>query len=280
VIYILLPTFGRVNDTKKFLDSIRDSVNQEYLVLIIDGHPDHPTFQSIKKMKRTRVITPCSELWWVGSINYGIGILLKEYKLKKDDVVIFANNDVVISQNCFKLLYLELKNNKAQILHPRTFDQNNVEVSSGTKILNFFPYISSHPKDFLTYKIQIDMGTGRFLMMSSSTLILVQYINRGLVQYLGDNDFTLTASRRFGIRTYILRDAICKLDNTHTGIKNDNIQTVKELYLSLFSIKSPNNIKFRYIFFKKHFNGFYSIFITLSMTINSILKFLIRKVFL
>jgi GT2 family glycosyltransferase len=279
MIYLIVPTFGRVDNTKSLIKSLADSIiKKDYLTLIVDSHPDKIIFRNVSNFPHTKVLVPDGEMWWVESINYGIEILLKEYTLSETDVVIFANNDVVINQNCFELLYSELQKNKMQILHPRTFDQNNIEVSSGTKILSFFPYVTTHPKDFLAYKSQIDMGTGRFLMMSASTLNSVKYINTDLVQYLGDNDFTLTANRRFGIKTYILKDAICKLDDTHTGIKNDNIRAVKDLFLSFFSIKSPNNIKYRYIFFKKHFNAFYSIFITFSMTVNSILKFLIRKV--
>lgn len=122
------------------------------------------------------------------------------------------------------------------------------------------------------------MGTGRFLMMSGHTLNKVNQINSRLVQYLGDNDFTLSASRRFGIKTYILRDAVCRLDDTQTGVKHANIFTIKELFLSFSSIKSPNNIKYRYVFFKRHFGAIASTFITLSMTVNSIMKFLIKKI--
>ena len=45
-------------------------------------------------------------------------------------------DDVVIDRNCFELLYSELEKKPMQMLHPRTFDQDNKEVSSGAKILN------------------------------------------------------------------------------------------------------------------------------------------------
>ena len=38
-----------------------------------------------------------------------------------------------------------------------------------------------------------------------------------------------------------------------TGIKNQNIKSMSELFKSFSSIKSPNNIKYRYILFKKVF---------------------------
>lgn len=277
MIYIIVPTFGRVEDTKKFLNSIQLSIEKEYLVLIIDDHPDKVTFNSIEQNKRVNILTSDNELWWVGSINHGIKTLFEMYNLKDDDIVIFANNDVQIDKKSFEILYNEIQKDNNQIVHPRTFDQDNNETSSGTKIFSFFPYITKHPKNFEEQKKLIDMGTARFLMISGSVLKKVGFINEELIQYLGDNDFTLSAKRLYGVNTYILRDAICRLDDTQTGIKNNNIQNFKELYNSFFSIKSPNNIKYRYRFFKKFFGKVGSFFIVISMTCNSIVKYIIRK---
>ena len=84
-------------------------------------------------------------------------------------------------------------------------------------------------KDSFIRKKIIDMGTARFLMMRGSVLLKVGFINQKLLQYGGDNDFTLSANRLHKINTYILRDAICRLDDTKTGIKNHNIISTKEL---------------------------------------------------
>jgi len=222
-------------------------------------------------------LTPKEELWWVGSINLGIKTLLGENTLKDDDIVVFANNDVQIDKSSFEILYNELNKDKNQIVHPRTLDQDNEEVSSGTKILSFFPYITKHPQNFKEEKKEIDMGTARFLMMSTNTLKKVGFINNNLVQYLGDNDFTYSAKKYHNIKTYIIRDSICKLDDTETGVKNTNIKNLTELSKSFFSIKSPNNIKYRYMFFKKFFNPLISIFIVSSMTLNVFGRYFIRK---
>lgn len=278
LVYIIVPTFGRVENTLSFLNSITKSIENEYLILIIDDHPDKVTYKRIEERKNIKIVTPENELWWVGSINLGIKILFNEYSLSDDDIVIFANNDMTIDKNSFDILYKALEEDKSQIVHPRTFDQNKNEVSSGAKILHFFPYITKHPKSFLEDKIEIDMGTARFLCMKASTLKKVGFINKKLVQYLGDNDFTLRAKRKHNINTYILRDAICKIDDTQTGIKNTNIKNIKELWNSFFSIKSPNNIKYRYRFFRAYFNHIFSFLIVLSMTFNSLAKFIIRKV--
>tara|TARA_B100000945_G_scaffold295367_1_gene272799 strand:- start:646 stop:1497 length:852 start_codon:yes stop_codon:yes gene_type:complete len=278
VIYILVPTFERVEETKKFLHSIQQSIEKDYLILIIDDHPDKITFKSIQQNEQIKILLSEQELWWVGSINLGIQKLFDKYDIKKEDIVVFANNDIQIDKNSFEILYNEIKKDKSQIIHPRTFDQEGFEVSSGAKIATFFPYITKHPKDFKKEKELIDMGTARFLMTSGSVLNKVGYINQHLVQYGGDNDFTLSAKRFHNINTYIIRDAICRLEDSQTGIKNHNIQNIKELYESFFSIKSPNNFKYRYKFFKKFFGQVGAFFIITSMTFNTIVKFFIKSI--
>ena len=277
MIYIIVPTFARVEDTKKLLSSIQKSIEKEYLVLLIDDHPEKPTSRSIEQNNNVKVFPSNEELWWVGSINAGIQLLFNSYNLKDSDTVIFANNDIQIDKISFDILHGEIQKNKNQIIHPRTFDQLGVEVSSGAKIITLFPYITRHPKNFKKEKEIIDMGTARFLMMSGGVLNQVGYINNNLVQYGGDNDFTLSAKRFHKINTYILRDAVCSLDDIQTGLKNHNIQNFKELYKSFFSLKSPNNIKYRFRLFQKYFGKIGAFFITLNMSINTIIKFIIKS---
>ena len=276
MIYIIVPTFNRIEHTKNFLDSINRSVLNKYLVLLIDDHPSKITFNSIKK-NNVRVLPSKKELWWVVSVNLGIKILFDEYDLNENDIVVFANNDIQIEKKSFDTLICEIKKNSYQIIHPRTFDLNKIEVSSGAKIISLFPYLTRHPKNFKKDKVLIDMGTTRFLMMGASVLKKVGFINQQLLQYGGDNDFTLTAKRSHNIKTYIIRDAECVLDDSQTGVKNQNIPSFLELFKSFNSIKSPNNIKYRYVLFKKHYGRIASFLITLSLTINTVIKFTIKK---
>jgi GT2 family glycosyltransferase len=279
MIFIIVPTFARVEETKNFLSSLQRSIEKKYLVILIDDHPEKVTLKAIQQNNNINVITSDKELWWVGSINLGIKLVFKKYKLKDEDIVIFANNDIQIGKESFDILEQEIQKNKNQIVHPRTFDQDNVEVSSGSKIFTFFPYITRHPKKFKKNKENIDMGCARFLMMSGRVLSKIGYINHNLVQYGGDNDFTLSAKRYHDINTYILRDAFCLLEDNVTGIKNHNIKNIKQLYKSFFSIKSPNNFKYRYILFKKFFGRFKAFLITMSMSINTVIKFFIKRIY-
>ena len=150
MIYIIVPTFAKVNQTQKFIDSIDNSIRSGYLIILVDDHPENLTFNFIKQNKFVKILKSDRELWWVGSINLGIKFLYDNYGVKETDIVVFANNDVEIDKISFKVLKNEMLNNINQIIHPRTFDQNNVEVSSGAKIITLFPYITKHPKNQTT----------------------------------------------------------------------------------------------------------------------------------
>ena len=76
MIYILVPTFARLEDTKRFLNSIHKSIESPYIILLIDDHPDKLLIKSYED-DEVKVITSNKELWWVGSINLGIQYLFE-----------------------------------------------------------------------------------------------------------------------------------------------------------------------------------------------------------
>ena len=49
MIYILVPTFARVKETKIFLSSINQSIKHDYLTIIIDDHPQKETLKNIEQ---------------------------------------------------------------------------------------------------------------------------------------------------------------------------------------------------------------------------------------
>ena len=62
MIYIIVPTFAKVDETKKLLDSIQKSIEKEYLVLLIDDHPEKITLSAIKQNNQVKVLPSKKEL--------------------------------------------------------------------------------------------------------------------------------------------------------------------------------------------------------------------------
>lgn len=277
MLYLVIPTFGNIEHSKNFIDSFA-GLDLGYKIILTDDHPDLPTCKAFSGLGNVEVLVSKEPLWWVGSINLGVDYLLNNIKIEDNDIVVFANNDVKIDRNSITKLYEIVSKDRSSIFHPRTFDENSKEVSSGAKILSLFPYVTMHPvgnssKDYE----EIDMGTARFLIFSAKILKKVGSIDADLVQYGGDNYFTLKARKKFNIKTYIVKDAVCSVDNNVTGEKLINIKTFKKLFKSFRSVKSPNNIYYKHQLFKPFYGRFLSFFIVLSMAVNTIFKFIIIK---
>lgn len=112
--------------------------------------------------------------------------------------------------------------------------------------------------------------------MSGMVARTVGYVNERLLQYQGDNYFTYCAARTYRIPSYIVRDSFCYLDDVGTGLKNTNITGLRQLFSSFASERSSNNILYRYRFLRSFWSPPSSALILLSMTLNSVLRYLYR----
>ena len=54
MIYIIVPTYDGLDNTLNFLRSVKESVEEDYLVLI-DDHPDKLTLTSFQDFERVKV---------------------------------------------------------------------------------------------------------------------------------------------------------------------------------------------------------------------------------
>ncbi|HFQ5428513.1 TPA: glycosyltransferase family 2 protein [Vibrio vulnificus] len=280
--FCIVPVFKRVTLTKKFISSIADAVllhNVNIEIVIVD---DDPTLSSLKfidefkllsgELINLTVISTSGDTWWCETVNAGLRYISD--KVKDPDYVIIANNDVEVSSNIFQELEKKIKEDPSRAYHPLTLNRFNGEYhSSGAKVITWFPYVTKHAKKLIENNtMDVDLATARFLTIPYSKMKLVDGISRNLVQYQGDNDLSLKL-KAVGCKTTVFPSAKCYLFDNDTGLKNENISSMKVLLSSLFSVRSANNLKYRYKFVSNHFSRLFSIFVVLSMTINTILKF-------
>lgn len=276
MIYIIVPVFNRANQTLSFLRSCYlQSYNDFKLIIVNDGSSDE-TLEVIDNFKNDIdiFVIHTFDLWWCGSINKGINFLNSSFNLNESDIVVFCNNDVTFGSEFFDDVVRISEEFPLVIGHPQTFLNSGKFASSGAWIKSWFPFITSHPKGISNTFAQVHLGTARFLFMKFGLLSKVGIISTSLKQYQGDNDFTYRAYR-LGIPTYIFRDLVVGLEDSDTGAKDYNIFQLSQLINSFISIKSPNNLSYRYKFLRNHFSVLSSIFILFGMIINIFSKFFI-----
>ena len=276
MMYILVPVFKRLEKTLIFLKSAQSAINTPYKVIICDDSPDLEHYKHFLGNEYVSITKGNGNLYWGGGVNACIDYLHSHFSVSESDIIIFANNDIVISENMFSRLLTELESNPGAIFHPRLINEKGNVISSGSRVISWFPFLTQHENSRPEKLIKVDLASARFLMFSEKTLAILKNINPAIPHYGGDNDFTLRAKKK-GIYTYIVTDAICHVDESHTGEKIGNVNNFYQLLKSFFSLKSPNSIKYRYAFISSHFNPLFSALIVFSMTIKSIAGYLLRK---
>lgn len=275
MIYIILPTFGRLSSTENFINNSGLLQDNHAMFIVIDAHPSKVLNDYFKNIPNIKVIEE-TNAWWVQAINVGMEYLKTNVNVKDEDIITFANNDVIINENNISKVYDFVRRNPRSIVHPQTLDEKNDFISSGAIIKSWFPYITIHPTN-IKKNVEIDLGTARFLSFSGVVFNTSPYIEKNLIQYQGDNFFTYFLKKNHKIKTFILANAYCIVDESETGLKNNNIQSFKDLFHSFTSIRSANNLRYRYYFVRCFHPRISAIAIVLSMTINSTIKFILKK---
>lgn len=269
-VYIVVPVFGRLNLTKNFFNSLKCEIG-DFIFIVIDDDPvnlENYKYFSALNDKNVVPLRTSGDMWWCGTTSVGVDYVLKN--ASENDIMVIANNDVILSKGSWDVMLREIHGDR--ILHPETIS-NGRHVSSGAKIISWFPFVTRHPLKVSQLEM-IDLCTARFLCMQVKVLFKIGNISKNLLQYQGDNDLSLRA-KRFGVNTFIVPGAACNLFDEDG--KSISKKKIVDFLKSFFNVKSPNNIKYRYRFVRNHFNQFYSFFIVFSMTINSFVKYAVSR---
>ncbi len=144
-VFVALPVFNRLNETRKFIECLRKQTYQEIQIVICDDGSTDGTneyLNSISSKLNVHVIPGTGDLWWTGGINRCIKYILNI--CSDSDFVLTINNDVVLDAD-----YIEQKIHRAAEL-PGTiigsvcvYQENPEIIETSGLIMNYFT-CSSH----------------------------------------------------------------------------------------------------------------------------------------
>lgn len=275
-VYIIVPVFKRLQQTKSLYESLVQSLDN-FILIIGDDSPDFEHVSYFQDHKNVTVIKGTGDLWWGGTINLCLDYLNNIINPESTDVIILANNDTIIETNTFKIIQAKLKENPLAIHHPRVFNMKNKEIQSGARLLSWAPIRCKYPIAFSQELAKVDMMTGRFLVMYYNVLDKIGYIAPNLPHYAGDNDFSLRA-KKMGIPSYLVRDSKCYIDEKATGIKLKPSMSLSTYFKALTDIKSPLNMKYKYTLIRNHNSLPFSLFAISIEFAKSFLKYFQNKI--
>lgn len=253
---VVTPIFNDLDHTLAFLTSLRQQVFQDFTTIIVDMGNDNAR-DAVKKACPEAIVLREGDVFWAGGTNAGV-----KYAIEHNyEYVYTVNNDVKLDKNCLQNV-VEFADTHPQSLVGSIIcyesDLNRVWYYGGyISLIGNMPHAEGSLKDFTT-PAQPEWLTGM------GALIPVQaYKDVGLYDakhfphYLADADFSLRAKKDGGYNLWVTPDARLVFDEASSWFGNCTRKPkLGYMYELLFDVKSPMNLKSRYVFYKKHLKLF------------------------
>lgn len=281
MLFIIVPVHNRIQSTIEFVKSINNQRYKDYKVVVVDdGSTDNTETILNETYPDVVVLKGDGNLFWGGGINKGLDYVCEV--ANEDDYIAFANNDVKILEDTIVNLFYSI--DEIGLYHSLTVNSSDIVVSSGAKINNWLLFSTTHPLRKRNYKdvknlskIEIDLMTGRFIIFPKKVLEYYPRIDTiNFPHYIGDNDFSLSLKKK-RIKCYIVPASKCILDVATTGENPQKLKKVGSIFSSFKSIRSTNNLLYRFRFGKKHCPKHLFLFYLFSMFLQVIILNIIKR---
>ena len=246
-VYILIPIHNNIAETRKCLSCIHTQTYTNYEVIVIDDGSTDNSSEIIKnEYPDTTILQGDGNLWWAGALYEGIEYVLK--KAQQNDYVLILNNDLIFDNNYIINLVESSEDNQGAVVGSLCKDQKTgAIIDSGVKIdwrnLKFDPKEVVDDGDDLIRDIDV-LSTRGILIPVNIILDIGNFIPHKLRHYLSDYEYTIRM-KKHGYTLLTSKKATVFLNSEMTGfhLNWDEKYTLKDLYRTIFSIKSSSNLK-------------------------------------
>lgn len=263
MIYIIIPVFNRWHYTNKCLESLSKQVYQQYKIIVVDHGSTDNTSQHIQdKYPWVLIVKGNSSMWWAAATNLGVKKAL-ELSNPNQNFVLTLNNDLEVTENYISELLETYHHNQPCFVGSTSVNINNPDtvVYAGTIWNNFTAKYSSPAQIKLSYQQLItnygfllsDLLTGRGTLIPMKAFNeLGLYDEQNFPHYMADEDFAVRG-KNAGYKLLVSTKAFVKSHIEATGLNfKNNDKTLGNFITSLSSIRSANNVKYRFLWAKKH----------------------------
>lgn len=257
-LFIVIPVHNRKELTRNCLLSLKAQTIQNFSTVVIDDGSTDGTGEMIQEeFPDVVLLHGDGNLWWAGATNLGVEYALSH--AKDGYYVLTLNNDSVVRPDYIQTLHASaLDYPKSLIGSISISDEDESTVVDGGVRINWLTAKFARLGRCKQYKDIIN--SGKFIhpvdvLPGRGTLIPIEafqkvglYDFKRLPHYGADYEFSLRAKKN-GYKLYIDYRAVI-ISNVHsTGVNSETINlSWLELAKSFFSIRSPNNLKYRWHF--------------------------------
>jgi len=235
-IYILLPVHNRVQITERFIDClIKQTYSNYHLILIDDGSTDN-TDQMVKsKVSNLSIIKGDGTWWWAGSLQKGIEYLESD-NAKDDDIVMFANDDILFNADLLQAAVEKLAPN--MLLLPQLLNEDTGQVEESGVNANFKGFSFKTAQS----STSINCLPTRGIFTHISTIRTIgSFRPKILPHYWSDYEYTIRAGKK-GVRLKTARELVIIADKDQTGlhdVRGMDFLSFLSQYFSKRSVPNP-----------------------------------------
>ena len=258
MIYIIIPVFNRKIYTRACLSTLAQQSFKEYKIIVIDHGSNDGTSEMIENdFPFVILLKGDEEMWWTAATNLGVQKAI-EMSVSQEDFVLTLNNDLEVNPEYLYEIFKIYEQNKPCLVGSTSVYIDNTEKISfigstwnkysakykpNRIILETYLKVSNK----LSY-IQSDLLPGRGTLIPISVFKKIGFFDEiNFPHYTADEDFSLRA-KNIGYKLLVSINA-CVKSHVNDNIK---IKSIRDFYNSLFTIRSANNLKYRFRWAKKH----------------------------
>jgi len=263
MIFIIISVFNRWGFTKACLNSLITQNYKQFTIIVVDhGSTDGTAFNIENEFPEVVLIKGSDKLWWAGATNLGVSKAIS-LSGSENDLILTLNNDLEVNEN-----YLNELLNTYERFKPCFVGSISVNISETEKVVYLGTYLNNitakykapteviYPfsKVIESYDyINSDLLTGRgTLIPKKAFLELGLYDEKSFPHYMADEDFSLRG-KNAGYKIVVSTGAVVKSHVSATGVNfRQGNKSFKNFLNSLSSIRSANNLKYRFNWAKKH----------------------------
>lgn len=271
MISVIIPVFNRLSYTYACIESLKSQTYRDFRIILVDDGSTDSTAEVIsEKFPDVIILKGDGNLWWTKAMNMGVQYVLNQSYTDKD-FVLELNNDLIVKSDYIEQLVKAAEKNPHSLIGSVSADINHPNSVHYAGVI-WNPYMA-HRRPALNGTLKLDELQKEHEFISSSylpgrgTLIPINcfkeiglFDDKNFPQYNADHDHSLRAYNA-GYKLLVSARAVVFSHVNDTGLNAmKKLSFLQYLKLSLFSIKSPSNLKIRYRWAKVHSKSHYLIY--------------------
>lgn len=260
MLYIVIPVFNRWEYTRACLESLSKQTYMAFKIVVVDhGSTDNTSSNISAYFPEVQVLQGDDKMWWTAATNLGI-----EYALTNGaSCILTLNNDLTVESNYLGNIVRCSIDNPLSIVGSMSVDISNRDkvFFAGFKwdslSAKYAPSVSlDNSYDTIAHAyniIETDILPGRGTLFPSKIFRQIGSFDAiNFPHYMADEDLILR-SKKIGYKALVSTNCVTYSHVFATGLNTQHVRKDLNYWKNFFtSIRSPNNITYRWRWAKRH----------------------------